>query len=225
MGVKQRGTCEGCARIAVAGQYGNRRKKEQKTRSCCSAANGMWVLVMVVLRPWPLLPLWSNILWARLSMGTWNRPPQRIKRWKQLKTCSPKSSIQWVLPKLNVCILMSLVIIPSSSTSPISIFQSGWPRKEIGVGSEYVLGRDFCCCCCDWPLEKMKPLADKLGVVGRVEWDCTRTHWAYIGRKPAEPIAQHSFFEWAVNIYCIAFMDLQRGYQFLLRVIRMTCEL
>ena len=171
MGVKQRGTCEGCARIAVAGQYGNRRKKEQKTRSCCSAANGMWVLVMVVLRPWPLLPLWSNILWARLSMGTWNRPPQRIKRWKQLKTCSPKSLIQWVLPKLNVCILMSLVIIPSSSTSPISIFQSGWPRKEIGVGSEYVLGRDFCCCCCDWPLEKMKPLADKLGVVGRVEWE------------------------------------------------------
>ena len=27
---------------------------------------------------------------------------------------------------------------------------------------------------------------------GRQIDDCTRTHWAYISRKPAEPIAQHS---------------------------------
>ena len=60
--------------------------------------------------------------------------------------------------------LMSPVSIPSSPTSRISIFQFGWRRKEI-VNKSFKLGRDCCCCSCEWPLWKMKPLvADKLVV-------------------------------------------------------------
>ena len=64
--------------------------------------------------------------------------------------------------------LLSLVIIPSSPTSRISIFQSGWRRKkEIGILWVWINPRTrcYCFCCYEWSLGKMKPVvADKLAV-------------------------------------------------------------
>ena len=74
--------------------------------------------------------LWSDFLGARLSMVprfVWNKPQwiTRLKtyRWSTVGAAKNK--------RLQ---LLSLVIIPSSPTSRISIFQSGWRRKKkIGI--------------------------------------------------------------------------------------------
>ena len=81
---------------------------------------------------------------------------------QEMKINSPESV---GTAKSKLLQLWWLVIKPSSPTSRISIFQSGWRRKKMRLrfrGSEKILGRHRCCCCCyccEWSLGKMKPIA------------------------------------------------------------------
>ena len=118
----------------------------------------MWLLVMTRNHGAIVISvrhrLWSDILWAGLSMV-----PRRETDLNESgdETNSPESV---GTAKSKVLQLWWLVIKPSSPTSRISIFQSGGRRKKKKLGfrgSEWILGRD-CCCCCEWSFGKMKPV-------------------------------------------------------------------
>ena len=130
---------------------------------------GIFFCIIASVRHW----LWSDMLWAELSIvPVWNRP-QRI----EIETCSPKSLIyngyhqkQTSANVVSGCSLWSSYPPPSSPAFPFSNPDDA--EKRLGLSLNSPRASD-CGCCCEWSLAtlgKMKPLvADKLVVSLGVE--------------------------------------------------------